>query len=319
MQKSPKLVLKQVLDLPAAVAGFYVQDAVLTAIRTTEQTPLIFRLQDDINTLKDLHTKYTAKLAGAFFDYIALAAFGEARHAPNMAKRYIHQICYKWNRKSDSEAVQARTDSYRHALKFDPWKFLPVLEILFEDGEWTDSAYGGNKWADICNAGMDYHQVPDTVFVDQAVDLSHNSGSMFNKDVLFQHYDISNYLYMLDRKRSMTSILVENFLKNFRVSSLTKRFLKMAAKLGLMDPELVYAPPVYIDIEFPDVVKWGMLPITEKDLKWSSDLQSELALNEGESKSEEFLFSKARLSHLKKALDTHIFDSYKVPEQEALF
>ena len=222
--KSPKLVLDQILDLPTAVAGFYVQDAVLTAIKNMKPTPRKIRMEDKINELTEIHKRYTDQLAGSLFDYIALASFGEARHAPYMAKVYISQIVFKWDNHNDSQIVKARRASYRYALKFNPYTFLPVLTELFDDESWKD-AYGGQKWATITSTGEMYGKIPNSVFIDRAVDLSHNGGSMFSKDVLFQYYNVSKYCEMLYYKTHLPSILTEEFLWKYPIACQSKPFI----------------------------------------------------------------------------------------------
>ena len=269
--KPPKLVLSQVLDLPAAVAGFYVQEAVMAKVNGMQNTTMKIRLEDDIREFNATYRKYADRLAGAFFDYIALASFGEARHAPVQAKLYIPQIFYKWNRGSNQETIHVRNQAYRHALKFDPYWFLPTLATLFYDGVWRDQ-FGGERWGNIAEAGTMYKTVSSTVFIDHAVDLSHNGGSMFSKNVLFQPYDASNYLYMLSIK-SKFSILEGEFLKNLWVAQNAKPFLKLAAKLGLIPASMIYHSCQYVSIEFPETIKWGMLPIMESDILPSSNKQ----------------------------------------------
>ena len=296
MEKSPSLVLTQTLDLPAAVAGFYIQESVLSMINNMKQGSLYFRLEDDIHALHAMHKKYTSQLAGAFFDYISLACFGEARHAINQASFYIHQICYKWNTNDDQENVKVRTKSYRHSLKFDPHLFLPTLVELFETGEWKDNSYGGQKWADIAKAGLMYNDMPDTVFIDHAVDLSHNGGSMFNKDILFLQHSAGNYLRMLDDKRHLKSILVNDFLQKFPIALSVKPFLKMASKFGLIDIGLIYGKD-YREIVFPDIIEWGLLPIKITDILPLEKLSAQLEKSDGYNAIQYPILKHAALKH----------------------
>ena len=283
--KLSKLVLKEVLDLPAAVAGFYVQEAVIARINGMQKNTMIIRLEDEIREFNAIHRKYTDRLAGAFFDYIALASFGEARHAPSQAKCYILQICYNWNRDDAQQNIHTRTESYKKALRFDPYRFLPVLSILFHDGQWKD-AYGGKRWGDIAKAGMMYKEVSSTVFVDYVVDLSHNGGSMFNKNILFQFYSGDSYIHMLSMKRTFSILEDANFLKTFSIAQNAKPFLKLAAKLGLIPTSMIYSC-AYESIEFPETIKWGMLPIMESDILSCENLSSNEEFNEDNDKNDD--------------------------------
>lgn len=274
MEKGSPSVFKQVLDLPTAVAGFYVQNLVLTKIRIMEQNTLKFRLKDTINEFRAMQKEYVDRFAGALFDYIALASFGEARHAIDDAKYYIQYICFKWNKNNEKEHVSVREEAYEQALKFDPNSFLPVLVNLYTDKGWRDG-YGGPKWANIAEIGTKYRKMPNTVFVDNAIDLSHNGGSMFNKRILFKQYAPYGYKHMLDQKRSMESILTEDFLRKYSFPSSTKLFLKLAAKLGIIDVSLVYAPENYEPIEWPNAIKWGLLSMSSNDILPKEEFESD--------------------------------------------
>ena len=321
--KSPNLVLKKVMDLPVAVAGFYVQEAVMAKVHNMKETSMKLRLEDDIKEFQSIHQKYADRLAGAFFDYIALASFGEARHAPSQAKRYIPQICYKWNRNNKQQSIHVREKSYKHALKFDPYRFLPTLATLFYDGIWRDS-YGGSWWGNIAEAGTMYKKVTSTVFIDHAVDLSHNGGSMFSKSVLFLPYDSSHYRHMLGMKTAF-SILDDNdgntFLKKFWVAQNAKPFLKLAVKLDLISADMIYSTK-YAPVQFPETIKWGLLPITKNDILSCDELPSSEKLDEDDYDDENpiEMFEKAniRKSHVPLFLD-ELKAKFKPMEQASMF
>lgn len=315
--KSPQLVLKRVLHLPAAVAGFYVKEAVLNAVNQLPESSMKIRLEEDIQDLTYAFNKYSEKLAGALFDYIALACFGEARHAPYQANRHIPQICFKFDQNNEQQCIKVREQSYHHALKFDPYIFLPTLKILFYDSNWRE-AYGGNKWGNIADAGTMYNKVSPQVFIDHAVDLSHNGGSMFTKNVLFRIYESGAYRYMLNQKKEKVSILVKEFLRYHPIAFSVKPFLKLAAKLNIMDPELIF-DNLYYTIEFPETIKWGLLPIKPSDIIDNDSFEIDEHDEDYEEDSHEiFHMNKIRAMHMKPNLDK-IKYGFKTMEQASMF
>jgi len=269
-------VLVSTLNLPMAVATFYFQDAILTEIETkknsTSPSPQFFRHDAEIKELERNHAYLTSHLAGAFFDYISLATFGEARHALRRADMYVKQINYI-PEVSNKPVSIGRLASYKRSANFNPRLYLPVLVKLFNECNWegrqnshTETySFGGPKWGKIAEAGMLYGKIPDKVFIDHVVDLSHNGGSMFNKEILFRYYDYDRYKRMLTYKSSEDILNNDNFSLYAIFPESIKSVTKLANILGIYK-EKWFKLSVKSEIVFPDIIKWGLLPITEKDL-----------------------------------------------------
>lgn len=192
---------------------------------------------------------YQKKLARAIYDYLALICFGEARHAKNRASHYVKDLptCYE------------RSTQYDHASQYNPQQFLPVLEELFEVAKW-DSGYGGGSWARIARAAQMYGTVPDAVFVDHCVDLSHNNSLCFNKEEadIFTLRCATGYKTMLDRKASWCpTSFIDEYVNNF--SYAVYSLLVRAQRLGLINNNI---PQIEIT---NDADEWEYEPI-----KWGS-------------------------------------------------
>jgi hypothetical protein len=132
----------------------------------------------------------TPPLARAFFDYTALVCAGEARWA-------VQRCAYCWDEWVDGE--HGRSDAWDDAVQYNPYDLLSESQKLFEM-YWRGNGYGGKKWAQIAKVGQLYKKVPDSVFIDLCVDLSHNSGVYLDKGIIFYFSDPSHYRVILDLK-----------------------------------------------------------------------------------------------------------------------
>ena len=75
--------------------------------------------------------------------------------------------------------------------------YLESLETLFNIGSF-ETGYGGKSWADIAKHALRFAtgEINAEVFIDQAFSLEHNSGQIFNKDIIFDSPSpISLYSY----------------------------------------------------------------------------------------------------------------------------
>ena len=139
--------------------------------------------------------RVTPSLARGFFDYIVLACTGEARHAYHGSDNLISNL--------PAGTITNRHHCYMWSMEYDPKSLLEALKVLYHEHYWH-GAYGGKKWGKIADAGLMYSTIPDTVFIDHCVDLTHNDGCFLNKNVVFELDDTSLYLGLLDEKRNHT-------------------------------------------------------------------------------------------------------------------
>ncbi|MCK5017910.1 MAG: hypothetical protein KAS32_12685, partial [Candidatus Peribacteraceae bacterium] len=127
------------------------------------------RLKSDIEKAKK---EYSDKFASLLFDTLFKMALGEARHAKSKG----HGVWIKGIEGGD------RGDVFHLSELYNPEQCLESLEILFGAGSWKGCSYGGKPWYRIVRALGRYGDVPNVIFVDSCICLSHNGGLAFNKE-----------------------------------------------------------------------------------------------------------------------------------------
>jgi len=204
----------------------------------------IDELQEEVSYFQEFISK---KMARTMFDYLALAALGEARHAQNH---------------SNSETIidsipSSRNNAYKSGTKFDPAKFLDDLYDLFADCEWG-SGYGGNSWARICKRALEYLKISSICFIDSCINICHNNGIVYNKGILITTPD-SEFMGFLDFKAEY-SFLDHYFEHSLPVYGECWEFIKKAYNLKLIHSK----GNLYIDNDlcFP-YINWG-----DQEIEW---------------------------------------------------
>lgn len=150
------------------------------------------RFQRDFATYKKW---FIRNLAKAMHDYTATVVAGELRHAGIQSQYGIKDY---WRAHStDRNEVFRDAHEYYSAtsiLEAGVWHFDP------KNNRWT-GGYGGAKWQQIAKAGLYYGKLPDAVFIDHCVDLSHNNSVYFDKGAgIFQLRSGGDYKSFLDFK-----------------------------------------------------------------------------------------------------------------------
>ena len=190
--------------------------------------------------LKDLEnysSRYNKKLAEILFDHTVLCVQTELRHAKQQCHYYIPNYYGDGWYKNYSDIMCF--SSYI----FNPVETLKAGEELFDEGCYSwQFEYGGNNWWDIAHAGLMSHQVPDVVFIDHVVDLSHNNDFYLMKETgLFIHTPRTNrypYEIMLNTKRyEPFSLFCDEYISFFcrDVLNLYRRYLYV---LGIDNPDM---------------------------------------------------------------------------------
>jgi len=239
-----------------AVADFYALQALDASSRRKVDT---FRRPHErwLQDFEDYSQRYASKFARALFDYLALACFGEARHCWDKASLAIEGL----------PEGKSRRGAYEDARAYNPWLFLPKLEILFQRAEW-EAYYGGPSWARIAQAAQLYGKLPDTVFIDHCVDLSHNGGLCFDKDetgIFRLGYFAGEYRGLLDYKARKSP---ESYLRKYsaKLSPPVWRLVYRAANLGLVeiDATQLFSPAVESDA--PELLEYQPVGWGDKEL-----------------------------------------------------
>lgn len=124
--------------------------------------------------IKEARDDLADKMGRAFYEYLYLASFAEARHIDKLSS---HDHAWYFEEMPQGGSRSAGT---HEALNFDPKKCLPRMSDLFHNNPWG-SGYGNESWGKICDAAYLYHKLPANVFVDHVIDLKHNNGLAFSK------------------------------------------------------------------------------------------------------------------------------------------
>ena len=161
--------------LIAEIMNFYVLEVLAEKVGTGMEFFSRKKFQRDVIENKAFHE---AKFAAAIFDYLCLALGGEARWARDRSYFFFPELL-------DDE--KSRSSAQKWIVRFSPDEFLPALEDLFSR-EWRGGSYGGRSWAKIAAAARMYGNIPNTVFIDHCIDLKHNSGLAFDKEIIFLLY-----------------------------------------------------------------------------------------------------------------------------------
>jgi hypothetical protein len=190
--------------------------------RLATDSPSVWHTRDILELFKrevsDTLQAEASRLARAFYDYIALTAAGEARHAD-------YACTHRW--KDWPTHSWYRNTAYCRVEKYNPDDVLRAAVELFSQG-WA-SSYGGKRWRKIAEVGLLYGKVSDLVFLDMAVDLSHNGGLFLDKGVIFTMPNRNRYRRVLDYKTS-------HGLLSYRETSVHRRvrnIIDLGRQLGL--------------------------------------------------------------------------------------
>jgi hypothetical protein len=186
--------MREPISLLVATSGFYLLQALKQEVVGSSSLAVLRHRQ----ALADLSAQYTEKLALAMRDYLTFACFGEARHAPAECEAYLRVLHH----------ASSRREAAVVAVRYDWRTILEETESLFGDYQWS-AGYGGRRWATIAQVGQLFGKVPDEVFVDHTVDLTHNGGLAFDKKdygiLYLDPEDVKEYKELLDLKAAATT------------------------------------------------------------------------------------------------------------------
>ncbi|MBI5075573.1 MAG: hypothetical protein HZB62_10480 [Nitrospirae bacterium] len=233
----PTKAMETEKDLIYWVSSFYLLEDLLLRLGPHETSHARLRLREDLCARRQ---GFKRLLASVLFDTLVKMCFGEARHAHERCGIVIPEI----------SSVLDRKAAYRLAEEYDPRDALPKLRDVFLEC-WLQP-YGGTAWAIICETTLKYWSLPDEIFVDHCVDLSHHGGLVFNKiETGFHVWHKRKYLDILDLKKNSSILDIDGPLPVF---SFAKDLLVRAYTLRLADgiPELKTS-----DSSLYRPVQWG--------------------------------------------------------------
>jgi hypothetical protein len=176
----------------------------------------------------DYEARYISNLKRALYDYTALVAFGEMRHAYDKST-YLNP---------DVPEGGGRNTSYKVATQYNPTSILIAGEKLFSK-RWSGS-YGGEKWRNICNRVLLKDKINDAVYIDMCFSLTHNCSPYLDKSEsnIFRIWNVSEYKRTLDFKfNEINPMKVISFCSIYAGKHL-KKLVTRAIILGIV-PEWV--------------------------------------------------------------------------------
>lgn len=154
---------------------FYTLEAIRAQIVSTisddprmEFSHSLTKLREDVD---EYYKDFVAILAKRTMLYLWAACLGEARHASGevASEKYLENI-----ERNERHVV------FENAPRFPPNKQnMQVIRDIFSQ-KWAGS-FGGKAWLRIFEAVEMYFTTTPATFIDHAVDLEHNTGTVFNK------------------------------------------------------------------------------------------------------------------------------------------
>lgn len=211
------------------VVEFYIIEALLVLV-LKRYTPFRHSHEKFINDLLEFREKFNDKLAAIIFDYTVKACAGELRYCEERSMRYLSY--YEYDEKSSRRKI------YREIIGYTPSSILQASLELFnpEKNEW-DYCFGGKPWYLIAKAATLYKKVPNVIFIDHCVDLTHNGGVYFNKSNDIFHLEISNseYINILNKKSRMKPIdFIYRHVNRFSKDTIIAQLLGRATVLNFI-------------------------------------------------------------------------------------
>jgi hypothetical protein len=182
------------LDVLTGVISFYCLEELKIAEYNHSRAQQLL-LQDVTTTQRTMINKMSRTMR----DYLVISSAGEARHAMDNSHFYLKNIPIGGSRnESYMTGIQFSLESLREAL----------LNVFNPDVNKWSSAYGGKAWHNIVKASILYDNpiMPKSVFLDHIVDLAHNGGCAFNKNVLLTLTSSADFKAFLDAKCTGSAI-----------------------------------------------------------------------------------------------------------------
>ena len=202
MEASPGLVRPET----EAVKFYLLNDAFAKlCLRFDQHEPL----PPDVDGVAGLYISEGQAIALRAIYYTLMIITREARHLHNgqykssMASlhgKVFSDFMYSINSTGEDEAVNKLRHSPPDMGIAD---FASCIAHTFEHGGWG-SSYGGKPWANIATtlARMLKGETSIETFVDTVWTLCHNGGPIFNKGMLYSHYDQQALTKILDVQRA---------------------------------------------------------------------------------------------------------------------
>jgi len=178
------------------VATFYVLEATIIELeeRKHKDGRFVKLLRQAYQYRKGFHTR----LARTMRDSLVGMAFGEARHAKEVARTNITVRPKDGSYEIIRRNRQSRESVYGNLHRFSTTDIIQI-KALFDDEGW-DGSFGGRAWSELCERAMQYEQLPPTIYCDLVFHVVHNGGCAFSKGLLLSYRENWKVKKCLDMK-----------------------------------------------------------------------------------------------------------------------
>lgn len=165
-------------------------------------------ISEGVDPFYDFQEHMTSAVHKAFH-YMLLITHREARHLddiksidaePELIKEQV-EITKLCQNQSHGKSYQVLC-GYDGSLSLG--QYVRYLVVLFNQGKWSSSSFGGKAWGGIAQVLSDYvhGKLTGVEFVDTMFTLSHNNGAIFNKNIVYKPHKSSEFLTILDVQRA---------------------------------------------------------------------------------------------------------------------
>jgi len=217
-----------------AVEEFYSFEALLASAQVEEFRHSHAKWKEDFELLR---TSYNQNLANIIFDYTVMVVASEMRYGHIKASHYFPHYY----------AMCGRNQVFCSCTEYSAKSILDAGLLLFGPSVEWESSFGGAPWHMIAKAGGYKGNIPDSVFIDHCVDLTHNNAIYYNKSgtgiiKALKDDTLAAYEGFLDLKRNCPpeELLLHSF------GAQVNRLISRAITLGIID----IPSPIPLDNQF---------------------------------------------------------------------
>lgn len=190
--------IKNKFDLYCAIICFYLNEFIYATLLKEKDTAYLHSHERFRQDFFSFHKQFARKLSQAIYDYVVEVSACELTHSWNNCDETIEyflgdKIYFVY--KNSDRYIRDNIDRLYLPSYFEIAEYLFGLE-----DSWTP-CFGGKNWYKAITLCQNFEKVPDTEFVDQTIDLQHNTGILFNKDNdIFSMYHYSLLQDLLNKK-----------------------------------------------------------------------------------------------------------------------
>lgn len=191
--------IKSKFNLFCAAVCFYLNEFIYITLLKEKDTAYLHSHERFRQDFFPFHKQFAHKLAQAIYDYVIETSACEITHSFQECDKTIEYFL-------GSKIYFTYENDYSHIRNNINRLYLPsyfeIAEYLFGLKDSWATYFGGKNWYKAITLCQNFGKVPDTEFVDQMIDLQHNTGTLFNKDTnIFSKLSGKLFQDFLNKKR----------------------------------------------------------------------------------------------------------------------